>query len=128
LQPIRKGSGERPETLFQALGDHHVYPAGNDRDLTLGELEDREQSARSDLSIPPPPKTQRAKLGRPDGKDPDKFYAQVAQAYREYAPRTRATAVAIAEEAGVPVGTVHGWIREARRRGHLPAGREGSAG
>lgn len=113
---------------FRALGDHRLFPAENDNDLTLGEMEARERSAKSELRIPEPPPVKRPKLSRPDGTDPDGFYAQVAQAYREYAPRTRATAVAIAEEAGVPVGTVHGWIREARRRGHLPAGRKGSAG
>jgi hypothetical protein len=113
---------------FRTLGDHRIYPAEHEDDLTLRDLEDREQSALSELHIPQPPEAERPRLKRPDGTDPDGFYAQVAQAYREYAPRTRATAVAIAEEAGVPVGTVHGWIRESRRRGHLPAGRKGSAG
>jgi hypothetical protein len=67
-------------------------------------------------------------LTRPDGSDPDAFYEQVARAYREYAAQGHAPARDIANEAGVPVGTAHGWIREARRRGHLPPGRKGKAG
>jgi hypothetical protein len=65
---------------------------------------------------------------RPDGTDPDGFSAKVAAAYREYAPQTRAPALKIADEAGVPVATVRSWIREARRRGKLPQGRKGRAG
>lgn len=67
-------------------------------------------------------------LTRPTGEDPEEFYARVAEAYREYAPRTRAPAREIAVEAGVPVTTAHRWIGEARRRGLLPLGRKGRAG
>ena len=72
----------------------------------------------------------REPLTRPDGRDPEGFYARVAVAYRDYTLhlRGRAPAIEIAREAGVPVGTVHGWIREARRRGFLPPGRKGKAG
>lgn len=44
----------------------------------------------------------------------------VARAYQDFAPRTRKPAAEIAKEADVPIGTAHGWVREARRRGHLP--------
>jgi hypothetical protein len=71
---------------------------------------------------------ERGPLTRPDGTDPDGFSARVAEAYREYAMRTRAPAVEIAAEAGVPVATARSWIREARRRGKLPPGRKGKAG
>ena len=70
----------------------------------------------------------RPKLTRPDGTDPDGFYARVAVAYVEYAPQTRAPAVAIASEAEVPVATARSWVRESRRRGKLPPGRKGKAG
>ena len=70
----------------------------------------------------------RRPLGRPDGTDPDEFYRLVSRAYGEYATETNAPAKAIAEEAGVPVTTVHRWIREARRRGFLPPARKGRAG
>lgn len=78
--------------------------------------------------LPDLPAVERPRLTRPDGTDPDGFAARVAAAYREYAPQTRAPALKIAEEAGVPVATVRSWIREARRRGKLPQGHKGKAG
>jgi len=70
----------------------------------------------------------RPALTRPDREDLDGFYARVAAAYQEYAAITNAPAAAIAGEAGVPVTTVHRWVREARRRGQLPPARKGRAG
>jgi hypothetical protein len=70
----------------------------------------------------------RAPLTRPDGKDPDAFYARVAEAYREKVQTHRNVAVALAEEANVPPGTVHRWVLEARRRGFLPPARQGRVG
>jgi hypothetical protein len=88
----------------------------------------RDLAADAPPDLPKHPAAERARLTRPDGTDPDGFAARVAAAYREYATQTRAPAVEIAREAGVPVGTVRGWIREARRRGKLPEGRKGKAG
>jgi len=34
----------------------------------------------------------------------------------------------LAEANGVPVSTVHRWVKEARRRGFLPPGRPGRSG
>ena len=52
---------------------------------------------------------------------PDAFYERVAAFVRlsdehgaKYGPR-------LAEDNGVPVGTVYSWVAEARKRGHLPA-------
>jgi hypothetical protein len=73
-------------------------------------------------------KAQRAPLTRPDGKDPDAFYERVAEAYREMVLTHRNVAVALAEEAKVPVGTVHRWVLEARRRKFLPPARQGRVG
>lgn len=70
----------------------------------------------------------REPLSRPDGTDPDAFSRRVAQAYMAAVESTGAPAKALAEEAGVPVTTVHRWIREARQRGHLPPARKGRAG
>jgi hypothetical protein len=67
-------------------------------------------------------------LSRPDGSNPDAFYREVAEAYRDVIQDHRNVAVVLAEEANVPVGTVHRWIVEARRRGFLPAARVGRAG
>jgi hypothetical protein len=63
------------------------------------------------------------------GRYPDRFYEQAAALYRYWVGRGEPPAQRIAEEAGVPVGTVHRWIRETRRRGFLgPAGAKGRAG
>jgi hypothetical protein len=70
----------------------------------------------------------REPLTRPDGSNPDGFYRRVADAYRDVVQTTPKVAKALADEAGVPVGTVHRWILEARRRGFLPAARQGRAG
>ena len=70
----------------------------------------------------------RTPLSRPDGKDPDGFYRQVADAYRDVALTTPKVAKVLAKEADVPVGTVHRWVLEARRRGFLPPARQGRAG
>lgn len=67
-------------------------------------------------------------LRRVRGQDAVGFAHQVAVNYRWYAAQTNAPAKAIAEASGVPVGTVHGWIREARKLGQLPPGRRGSVG
>lgn len=72
--------------------------------------------------------TQREPLCRPDGTDPAGFSRRVAEAYREAVPVTHRPAALLAEEAGVPVTTVHRWIREARVRGFLPPGRRGQPG
>lgn len=66
-------------------------------------------------------------VGRPDGTDPDAFYARVAEAYRSAAAASNKPAVTLAEENDVPVDTARGWIREARRRGFLERGRKGHA-
>jgi hypothetical protein len=67
-------------------------------------------------------------LTRPDGSNPDAFYQQVAEAYRDVVQTTPKVAKVLADEAGVPVGTVHRWVMEARRRGFLPPARQGRAG
>jgi hypothetical protein len=94
-------------------------------DPALAELRKLAADAPPELPNPAPA---RLRLTRPDGTDPDSFYALVAGAYREYATQMRAPAVEIAGEAGVPVATARTWIREARRRGKLPEGRKGRAG
>lgn len=72
--------------------------------------------------------TARPRLTRPDGTDPDGHARAVAVAYEESWRLGRAPGPTIAAEAGVPVATARGWIREARRRGHLAKGRKGRVG
>lgn len=59
------------------------------------------------------------------GKRPDSFYRQVARLFlARRAEGSKAPALDISEAHGVPVTTVHRWVKEARRRGFLtPSGR-----
>lgn len=59
---------------------------------------------------------------------PDRFYAEIADAYRHLAPSSRRPAGELAARYDVPVTTVHRWVKEARRRGFLAPGRPGKAG
>lgn len=67
-------------------------------------------------------------LQRSKGQNPDAFAAQVAVHYRAFAAVTSKPAKMMADRYGVPLPTMHGWIREARLRGKLPPGRRGKAG
>lgn len=58
----------------------------------------------------------------------DEFFAELARVYRQAVAETRAPAKLIADELGIPVGTVHRWVREARIAGALPPARKGAAG
>ena len=117
---------ERLELVTKYGG--YGYPILDDPpEPTLAELRREAAGAPAEFRLLEPA-GERARLTRPDGSDPDGFYAQVARAYIEYAPQTRAPAVAIASEAEVPVATARSWVRESRRRGKLPAGRKGKAG
>ncbi|MEQ8842552.1 MAG: hypothetical protein RIB98_16340 [Acidimicrobiales bacterium] len=70
---------------------------------------------------------EKARLDIPPGrKRGDNFYRQVADVYRFLAPRSRAVNKLIAEANGVPKTTVDRWVRECRKRGFLPATRQGS--
>ena len=65
----------------------------------------------------------------PAGSRDDGFYRTVAELYRWCIGNSvRNPAIAIAEANGVPVTTVHGWIRDARRKEFLPAARRGKVG
>jgi hypothetical protein len=65
--------------------------------------------------------------GRPRGR-PDRFYADIADAYRQLAQTSRRPAGDLAARHEVPLTTAHRWIKEARRRGFLAPGRPGKAG
>jgi hypothetical protein len=69
----------------------------------------------------------RSKLSLPVKKN-DMFYERVAAIYRQKAAQSNRPAVEIANTNGVPVTTVHRWVKEARRRGFLPPGQKGRRG
>lgn len=68
------------------------------------------------LAVPP---------GRPK---PDAFYRQVAEVFAHLTTTTARPANVIAEANAVPVTQVHGWVKEARRRGLLAAGERSRRG
>lgn len=97
--------------------------------LTLDNVRDT-LALLADADTEEPAPSGRAPLRRPSSNPyPPAFYEAVAAAYREYVTSDpRAPAARVAEEAGVPVRTVHTWIQQARRRGFLPKGRRGKVG
>jgi hypothetical protein len=64
----------------------------------------------------------------PKGTKPDQFYKEAAELYAELASVSRRPAADLAEQSGIPVASVHRWIAEARRRGHLPPAGRGRRG
>ena len=58
----------------------------------------------------------------------DDYYVEIAKAYGTLAQTSRKPVEELAALVGRPVPTVRGWIREARRRGHLNSGKRGTAG
>jgi hypothetical protein len=77
------------------------------------------------LSSKRPPLTLAVPAG--PGRKPDAFYRKVATAYQWLAQRGRGPAAEIAKINGVPVTTVHRWLKEARARGLLAPGQKGRA-
>jgi hypothetical protein len=101
--------------------------AGNDLTYTALERRSRAEFIEGD-QLPYAIAAETPRLARPDGSDPEAFYRQVADAYNAAVARSSKVAPLLAEEAGVPIPTVHRWIAEARRRGFLPPARRGKAG
>jgi hypothetical protein len=58
----------------------------------------------------------------------DEFYRRVGEIYGKAAVASTRPAADLATIWEVPVTTVHRWIREARRRGHLPPAEPGRRG
>jgi len=70
-----------------------------------------------------------AKLNVPPARPyPDEFFKAVARVYSRLSAITRAPASIIADVNGVPVTSVHRWVKRARALGHLPPGQRGRAG
>lgn len=70
------------------------------------------------------------KLPPAPGKGPkgDDFYRSIGEVYGKAATVSTRPAAELAESWEVPVTTLHRWIREARRRGHLPPAEPGRRG
>ena len=84
----------------------------------------------SDLLDPAPPVDESDALlnipiSRPYGDD---FYREVASVYARLAGRVRAASGLIADANHVNLTQVHRWVKVARAKEFLPAGRVGKAG
>jgi hypothetical protein len=120
LQHLRARHAKKAQpTTFEDLRDTAVSPVH----VTSEKSQDSGSST-----------AKRQPLERPDRSDPEAFYRRVADAYQDVIGKTSLSgqtpkvAKVLAEEAGVPVTTVHRWILESRRRGFLPPARQGRAG
>jgi hypothetical protein len=90
------------------------------------DLPDPDDPAGRPWWIMPPQLKRRAprlKLRIPEGpgKKPDEFYRQVAERFTYLGTVSTRPANDLAEANDVNVSTIHGWVKEARRRGLMPA-------
>jgi hypothetical protein len=107
-------NGIAAEHLQQRLHHDEPEPWWRPPHLQPGELWMPHRRMRSRLSIP--------------AKKNDLFYQRVAAVYRQRVAESNRPAVEMANANGVPVSTVHRWVKEARRRGFLPPGQKGRRG
>ena len=61
------------------------------------------------------------------GRLPDQFYRMIAGEYVAAGKATHRPAHEVAARYSVPISTVHGWVKEARRRALCPGGERSSA-
>jgi len=88
-----------------------------DEDVTV-EDQPAEEAERQPLRS----RVRNLRLRVPEGQPkPDSFYREVARLYSEVAVDAARPAAVLAEANGVPATRVHGWVKEARRRGLLTA-------
>jgi hypothetical protein len=112
--------------VYEALGPYVSIPTAVSIPFP-DEL--REPDSRPDDPpwwITPPQVKRRAprlKLRIPEGhgKKPDEFYRQVADRITYLGTVSTRPANELAEANDVSVTTIHGWVKEARRRGLMPA-------
>lgn len=107
---LSKIDGRWSVTSLTAVGDVNAQTL---RSIPIGRITAQAEAAGATSDALPP-------ISRPNGKDTDTFYRQIADAYLQISRETRRIAPVIAADSGAPVGTVHRWIREARSRGFLP--------
>jgi hypothetical protein len=94
-------------------------------DAERPELSDTPQFAITEGTATWAPKLPPAPAKGPKG---DGFYRFVGEVYGKAATVSTRPAAELAKAWEVPVTTVHRWVREARRRGHLPPAEPGRRG
>jgi hypothetical protein len=90
------------------------------------ELAEREQQIGRDAAYREWRQQHYARLPVPEGtsRKPDEFYRRVAEVYSTVAGWTSRPGPEIAEANGVPVTTVHRWVKRARELGFLAPGQK----
>lgn len=124
---------ERPEGLalddLRSIALPAIEASLNDGTIHEALTRQRIRLEGSAAPAPPRPPTKREmRFSIPKGrKYPDRFYVAVALVYRQLVANGIRPGPALAEANGVPVSTVHRWIKEARSRGLLAPARKGGA-
>lgn len=142
LAPLTATDLPAPQAQAVAEMRDAFRPSGAEKSFTVDELDDyfEERSPVDDLieriqsevadAAKPPALTQPdvAELRPPEGRLTDDFLKKIAAAHRYYSAISKSPAKDIAEQARVPVRTVHRWVLKAREKGFLPPARRGRAG
>jgi hypothetical protein len=107
-------------------------PAAHVQKMTDALAPALEQVRRIDEALkqmPAPRLSVHARLKAPDTVPyPDEFFADVAESYLAALQMGERPGPFLADLWQVPITSVHGWIKQARRRGILAPGRKGKAG
>jgi hypothetical protein len=128
LRAIPLGRIEATANAQLSVIDDAVTAAPRHRRSARHPAQDPASSPGGDDGWEQPDVPPEAARSRPARGRPDRFYLDIARAYGELAGTSRRPAAELADRHDVPVTTVHRWIKEARRRGHLSPGRPGKAG
>ncbi len=76
---------------------------------------------------PAKPRSPRLKVKVPAGhRKPDSFYQKIGERFAYLSVVSERPATELAEANGVPTTTIHGWVREARRRGLMGPSERGT--
>ncbi len=124
--PLHKPEAIANSRVFRKAVEAELdEPVGDLRELLAGwcAWDDKPRPRRCARRVKLPP------LPRPEGfRYDDDFYELVADHYVARVQAGTRPARGMADEAGVPVTTVHRWVREARRRGFLAPTTRGRTG
>lgn len=108
IPPTREEFAAENEALGMDMGPGRWFGYLPPRDFsTFSVIEPRKDELKLDVPT--------------DRKKPNTFYAEVAATFSRAASASKRPALLLADANGVPVSTIHRWVKEARRRGLLAA-------
>jgi hypothetical protein len=128
-QVVLKGEGDGDDLRALTADDTRSIPLPDiDRLLTGGgrnELEETDQKRRHRRIVPD---DEVEPLTRRRGELKEEFARRVAEQYWRALQRSRYPVAEMARVSGLPTPTIRTWVRNARRLGALPPGKQGRAG